>query len=128
MPQENTYTTEPHFHLVKAMYDWIVENNGTPHIVVPLSEVPPQIHMLGENNQMVLNIAPRSTGLFSLEPELLSFRARFRGVDTAIEINPNKIIAIYDRDTPQVMMMLPPVEAVEEAVPTPKRPSLSVVK
>lgn len=133
MSQEKEYSTHPHYHLVNGMYNWIVENGGVPYVVVPLDAVPAQLHRLGDpkTGTIVLNIAPHSTGMFSLEPEHLSFRARFQGVDTAISFHPDKVLAIYDRDTPQVVMQLPLIESAEtesETPPVAKRPTLSVVK
>ena len=129
----NEYTTHPHYHLVNGMYNWIVENGGVPHVIVPLDAVPAQLHRLGDAKTatIVLNVAPHSTGMFSLEPELISFRARFQGVDTAISFHPDKVLAIYDRETPSVVMQLPTIALVDSTPDTPpvvKRPTLSVVK
>lgn len=128
---EQTLTTTPNYHLLNAMYSWISENNGRPFILVPLEHVPANIHHLGQNGFIVLNVSMTATGGFTIDRELVSFTARFGGVKTSLAIPTDKIHAIWNADMPQVMRMdLPQWQTVEpEVQPTPpKRPTLSVVK
>jgi len=132
MSEQAGYTTHPHFHLVSAMYNWIVENGGRPHIVVPLAEVPPQIYHLGnlEKKIITLNIAPHSVGAWNFDHEFLQFRARFGGRDTPLRIRTTQIQAIFDGNDPRVFMPMADVESTptNDDAPVAKRPSLSVVK
>lgn len=128
---EATLTTTPNYHLLNAMYSWISENNGRPFILVPLEHVPGNIHHLGKDGLIVLNVSMTATGGFTIDRELVSFSARFSGVNTRLDIPTDKILAIWNADMPSVMRMdLPQWEKVEpqEQPAPPKRPTLSVVK
>ena len=124
-------------YLLKAMYDWLVDNNCTPHIVVNAGyagvSVPQQYV---DNGQIVLNIAPRAVDQFVMDLEAVAFNTRFGGVPTEIYIPVRAIMGIYARENRQGMMF-----GVEEPAPEgpdddpeppspPKggKPSLKVVK
>lgn len=127
---EPILTIGPNYHLLNAMYSWISENNGRPFILVPLEHVPGNIQHLGKNGVIVLNVSMAATGGFTIDRELVSFSARFAGVNTRLDIPTDKVLAIWNADMPDVMHMnLPQWEKVETEEPTPpKRPTLSVVK
>lgn len=128
-------------YLLRALYEWIVENHATPHILVnalhPQAQIP-QDYV--ENGQILLNIAPSAVKALSLGNELLTFSARFRGIPTDISVPIDAVIGIYAKENGQGMMF----EEGAPDIPTPpsspsgsdpapaspggKRPSLRVVK
>ena len=67
-------------YLLRAFFDWIVDNQMTPYIVVDatneLAEVPQEFVKEG---QIVLNVSPSACVNFALDLEFLSFQARFGG-------------------------------------------------
>ena len=105
-------------YLLKAMYDWLVDNDCTPHIVVntnqPGVSVPQQYV---ENGQIVLNIAPRAVHQFAMDLEAVAFNTRFGGVPTEICIPVRAILGIYARENHQGMMF-----SLEEPAPEGKGP------
>lgn len=92
-------------YLLKAMYDWLVDNGCTPHIVVnanyPGVSVPQQYVADG---QITLNIAPRAVNEFAMSLETVAFNTRFGGVPTEIFIPVKSILGIYARENRQGMM------------------------
>lgn len=86
-------------YLLKAFFDWIVDNDLTPYIVVNANatgvEVPQQFVRDG---QIVLNISPSACVHFTMDYESLSFQARFSGQPHRIFIPSHAVLAIYARE------------------------------
>ncbi len=86
-------------YLLRAFYEWIVDNNGTPYLVVdatfPAVKVPVQFI---QNGQIVLNINPSAVGNLQLGNDAVSFNARFGGQPFALYIPVQAVLAIYARE------------------------------
>ena len=86
-------------YLLKAFFDWIVDNELTPYIVVdatnPLVEVP-QEHV--KDGQIVLNESPSACVYFYLDLDGLSFQARFGGQPRRLSMPCAAVMAIYARE------------------------------
>ncbi|MEZ5534373.1 MAG: ClpXP protease specificity-enhancing factor [Thiolinea sp.] len=88
-------------YLLRAFYDWIVDNNMTPHILVnaDADEVNvPRQHI--KDGKIVLNISPMAVQDFMMDNEALSFSARFGGVSFYIYCPMYSIEALYAREAP----------------------------
>lgn len=86
-------------YLFRAFYDWILDNDLTPYIVVNSSVygvLVPQEFV--QNNQIILNIAPQSVGQYSATNEQIEFNARFSGVPQHIVVPMAAVEAIYARE------------------------------
>lgn len=97
-------------HLIRAIYDWLLENDLTPYALVdarwPGVEVPPRVV---KDGQVVLNLAPRAVAHLQLGRERITFLARFNGVSTAVSVPVAAVLALYARENGQGMMF--PAEA-----------------
>lgn len=124
-------------YLLRAVYQWIVDNNCTPHLAVnaTLSEVSvPEEYV--EDGQIILNISPSAVQSLVMENEFLSFSARFSGTSRNVYVPMRAVLGIYARENSQGMAFpeepayLQPAQSEEpEPPPPPKgRPSLKVVK
>ena len=86
-------------YLLKAFFDWIVDNGLTPHLVVDATQdnvsVPKQYV---NDGQIVLNVAPSACMNFNMTPEGVSFQARFGGQPHYINFPSNAVLAIYARE------------------------------
>ena len=86
-------------YLVRAMYEWLVDNNATPYIVIDAmntySRVPQQ-HV--KDGKIVLNVAPHAVKDLLIGNEGLSFSARFGGLPTNVSAPMVAILAIYARE------------------------------
>lgn len=92
-------------YLIRAMYQWIVDNGMTPHLLAKASvdgcKVP--VRYIQES-KIVLNIAPMAVGGLLLGDDAISFGARFNGVSESIHVPINAVEAIYARENGQGMM------------------------
>ncbi|WP_166839360.1 ClpXP protease specificity-enhancing factor [Rheinheimera pleomorphica] len=86
-------------YLLRAFYEWIVDNNCTPYLVVDATfsgvKVPTQFV---QNGQIVLNTAPSAVGNLQLANDAVTFNARFGGQPFALYIPVGAVLAIYARE------------------------------
>ena len=91
-------------YLVRALFDWIIDNDLTPHLVVA-AEVPgtdvPDAYV--KDGQITLNIAPSAVRDLYMDADAVSFNARFGGVPTQIYVPTASILAIFARENGQGM-------------------------
>ena len=129
-------------YLLRAIYEWIVDNGGTPHVVL-FAENPkvsvPQHYV--ENGKIVLNVSPTAARDLLIDSDGISFSARFGGKPFTIFSPIGAVMALYasenneglsfepvDDDVPPDSPTLEPVSNVSPKKKTSKRPSLKVVK
>ena len=120
-------------YLVRAIYEWLVDNNATPYLLVDATQanvrVPTQ-HV--KDGKIVLNIAPHAVKDLFIRNEGISFYARFGGVPMMVSAPMAAVAAIYARENGQGMFFdnadeYANVEEVESvAVAEPVKPNLSV--
>ena len=93
-------------YLMRAIYEWIVDNGMTPHVLVnaraPGVRVP--AHTV-KDGQVVLNIADRAVSRLEMGNDALRFSARFGGVSQSVVVPLHAVIAIYARETGQGMAL-----------------------
>ncbi|MCH8537057.1 MAG: ClpXP protease specificity-enhancing factor [Alkalimonas sp.] len=86
-------------YLLRAFYEWIVDNDCTPYLVVdaeyPDTKVPPQFV---QNGQIVLNMAPSAVAQMQMGNDVLSCSARFGGHPFALYIPIKAVLAIYAKE------------------------------
>jgi len=92
-------------YLIRAMYDWIVDNDMTPHLLVD-AEMPEVIvpRQYVDNGKIVLNVAPAAVDSLRLENDYIGFRARFAGTPMEVMLPVSAVMAIYARENGQGMM------------------------
>ena len=122
-------------YMIRALYEWIVDNKCTPYILVDAHadgvEVPQQY--VNKDGQIVLNISPSAVMSLLVDNNGVSFNARFGGIPTDICVPSHGVLGIYARENGQGMIFEPESQP-EPPVPTPppedggKRPSLRVIK
>ncbi|ABA56824.1 ClpXP protease specificity-enhancing factor [Nitrosococcus oceani] len=120
-------------YLIRALYQWIIDNDLTPHLLVDttLSGVQiPQQH--ASEGKIILNIHPNSVRDLCLENDWISFSARFSGTSYKALFPVQAALAIYARENGQGMIFQkgdhdgdPPPPAPDEGG---RKPSLRVVK
>ena len=106
-------------YLLRAIYDWISDNNLTPYVLVDATRegvrVPP--HVI-KNGQVVLNLAMRAVANLDLGNDWISFQARFSGVSHSILIPVAAVLALYAQENGQGMMF-PAEDSDVEPPPSP---------
>lgn len=128
--------SRPYF--LRALYDWIVANQLTPHVVVnatiPGVQVPPQ-HI--SDGKIVLNLSPHAVVDLDLGNTWVQFKARFSGVTRHIRLPMRAITAIYALENGRGMVFDHTSMSDDDdgegspppfSTPPPARPNLKVVK
>lgn len=102
-------------YLLRAFYEWLLDNQLTPHIVVDIN-VPGVMVPLeyARDGQIVLNVAPRAVGNLELGNDDVRFSARFGGVPRQITVPLAAVMAIYAREN-GAGTMFEPEPAYDEA-------------
>ncbi|RMG53684.1 MAG: ClpXP protease specificity-enhancing factor [Gammaproteobacteria bacterium] len=124
-------------YLIRAVYQWIVDNGLTPYLLVDARHedvTVPEAYV--ENGRIVLNIAPMAVHGLTLGNDEIAFSARFSGQPMQVVVPPWRVLAIYARENGQGMMFeedeAPPPSGGDGGGPEEgdgrKRPSLKVVK
>ncbi|MCA1176897.1 ClpXP protease specificity-enhancing factor [Pantoea rodasii] len=86
-------------YLLRAFYDWLLDNQLTPHLVVDINLPGVQVPLeYARDGQIVLNIAPRAVGNLDLANDEVSFNARFGGVPRQVSVPMAAVLAIYARE------------------------------
>lgn len=127
-------------YIMRALYEWIVDNECTPYMIVAVDAPGVMVpEGYAENGQMVLNLSPSAVRSFSMSNTAVSFEARFGGVPHQLFVPVYAVLAVYAQENGQGMYFepeSPPEEATaEDEVPQPEppppsrpRPGLRVVK
>lgn len=122
--------------MIRAIYQWIVDNGATPHLLVdasfPEARVPREYV---ENNKIILNIGPMAAHGLKLGNEQVEFSARFSGKSLPVVVPTHSVLAIYARENGQGMVFndsedrsTERKDVTEQNAPKPQRPKLRVVK
>lgn len=119
-------------YLVRAIHEWILDNNLTPHLLVDIDgdrvKIPAQ---QGQNGKIVLNISPTAVEGLNLGNGAVSFRARFGGISTDVYVPLESVLAIYARENGRGMVFNEEDNGSSPVDPDKKggkRPSLKIVK
>ncbi len=97
-------------YLLRALYEWISDNDMTPHLLVDATQPGVRVpaHTINDG-KVVLNIAARAVAHLDMDNDAVAFTARFGGVSHAVIVPVGAVLAIYARETGQGMA-LPPEE------------------
>ncbi len=110
-------------YILKALYEWISDNDCTPLILVNSLhkdvQIPPN---LDENGKVVLNISMSATKELDIGGQGISFNARFSGISNYLYIPNDAILAIYTRENGQGMMFGENEDLDTEPDPSPPTP------
>jgi len=108
-------------YLLNAIYDWVVDNDATPHVVIfadnPDVMVPRQFV---DDGKIILNVSPTAAQNLVIDQDGLSFSARFGGKPFNIYAPLNAVIALYASENGEGMSF--DIEAEADMPPPPKRP------
>ena len=125
-------------YLIRALYEWLIDNSLTPHLLVDASAddvvVPSQFVEAG---RIVLNIAPGAVRQLELGNNLITFSARFGGTPMNVLVPPSAVLGIYAKENRQGMLFLeqgvdsgeePPPDGGTDPSPPCDRPTLKLIK
>lgn len=102
-------------YLLRAFYEWLLDNQLTPHLVVDVTLPGVNVPMeYARDGQIVLNIAPRAVGNLELANDEVRFNARFGGVPRQVYVPLAAVLAIYSRENGAGTMFEPEAAYDEE--------------
>lgn len=120
-------------YLIRSIYEWILDNELTPHLLVDAEyegTVLPGNYI--EDGRIVLNINPPAIQGLTLGNEEIEFNARFSGKATHILVPIKAVMAIYAKENGKGMIFDREEEVGDDEPPPPEkkptRPQLRVVK
>lgn len=125
--------------MIRALYDWILDNRMTPYLLVnaahPQALIPTQFV---QDGKIVLNISPTAVRALVLGNERIDFDARFAGVAMDVVVPVDAVLGIYARENGRGMLFPDeelqlgdagnPDEEPQLPKPPRERPSLKVIK
>ena len=119
-------------YLIRALYEWIVDNEMTPYVLVDAEHDGAQVpQQYVENGKVVFNVSPASVQNLQMGNAEIAFNARFGGTPQSIAVPVPAVVAIYARENGQGMMFAqdgdepPPQNDPDDSS---GRPHLKVVK
>lgn len=92
-------------YLIRALYDWILDNGLTPYLLVNAEcegiQVPDRYI---KDGRIVLNLCPEAIQDLLLGNDNILFSARFDGVSMQVEIPMQAVLAIYAQENGKGMI------------------------
>ena len=89
-------------YLIRAMYEWLVDNQCTPHLLVEVKDEQTRVpRQFVDKGVIVLNVSPSAVKFLELGNERISFNARFGGKPHDIDVPVAAVQAIYARENGQ---------------------------
>ena len=95
-------------YIVRALYDWIIENECTPYILVNAFDdnvEVPQEHV--KDGQIILNISPSAVQSLFIRGEAVEFDGRFAGIPKRVYVPIASVMGIYAKENGQGMIFDP---------------------
>ena len=122
-------------YIMRALYEWIVDNDCTPYVLVDATVAEVQVpQQFVKDGQIVLNISPSAVMDLNITNDAVFFNGRFGGVATDVYVPVSAVVGIYARENGQGMVFEPedPPEPPDDTPPEPDkpegRPALKIVK
>ncbi|SCZ50507.1 ClpXP protease specificity-enhancing factor [Thiohalomonas denitrificans] len=125
-------------YLLRALYEWILDNGMTPYLLVDAEQENVQVpEQFVENGKIVFNVSPSAIRNLELGNDWVLLDARFSGSPMQVSVPIMAVLAIYARENGKGMVFTDE-EGGDQPPPSPpgggdgddkpKRPSLKVVK
>ncbi len=119
-------------YLIRAIYDWILDNQNTPYLLVNTTFDGVQVpYEYINDNKIILNIEPDAVRNFHADNEWISFSARFSGKPMELFIPIAAVLAIYGKENNEGMFFTDEETLPPPTKPTPlkkSKPGLKIVK
>jgi stringent starvation protein B len=92
-------------YLIRALQEWMVDNNFTPYIVVDAGVQGVQVPQdFVADGQIILNISATAVRGLIVSNDAIDFNARFGGVPMRVYVPIVAVLAIYARENGQGMV------------------------
>ena len=127
-------------YLLRALHEWMTDNNETPLLVVDAAHSGVQAPgEYAEQGKLILNVSYSATSSLLIGNDAVTFSARFNGRPMNLIVPIDAVMAVYGRETGEGMVFSVAEDdvavtddgATADSVPQPSktgRPQLKVVK
>jgi len=116
MGESGTETTLQRPYLLRAMHEWMTDNDLTPHIVIDIGAAQTPLPVeYAKDGKLVINVSYSATQNLLISNESASFDARFGGVSRHLEVPIQAIVGIYARESGQGMIFSSESGPLDEA-------------
>ena len=89
-------------YLLRALHEWMSDNDLTPQLVVDASRPGVQVPAgFAEDGRIILNVSWSATGRLELGNEEIRFEARFGGVSHRVHVPVEAVLGIFARENGQ---------------------------
>ena len=133
-------STKP--YMVRAMHEWCVDNNMTPHLLVAVDSHTRVPMAYVKDGEIVLNLNYGATKDLQMDNEAIVFSARFGGASQNLYVPMHAVKGIFARESGQGMFFevepaqMPDKDAKKSTSASPdkkkstniKKPTLTIVK
>ena len=118
-------------YLIRSIYEWILDNELTPHLLVDASTDDAVLPMdFVDDGKIVLNVRPEAIQGLTMGNEEIEFNARFSGKPMHIIVPVTGVLAIYAKENGKGMIFDQDENDGNEPPPekSSSKPQLRVVK
>jgi stringent starvation protein B len=92
-------TTKP--YLVRAIYEWCVDNQYTPYVAVSVNSNTHVPMEYVENGEIILNISQNAANDLVMSNDYIQFMARFDGASKKMQIPMSAVKGIFAKEVKQ---------------------------
>ena len=92
-------------YMIRAVYDWLLENDQTPYILIDAMQSGVEVPLEFVNDgKIVLNISPIASQNLHLGNSNIAFDARFGGIPMHVFAPVSAVMAIYSKENGRGMV------------------------
>jgi stringent starvation protein B len=92
-------------YIMRALYEWILDNECTPYVLVNAGETGVEVpQQYVKDGQIVLNISPAAVLDLVIDKDAMHFNGRFGGVPVEVYVPMSGVLGIYARENGQGMV------------------------
>ncbi len=123
-------------YLIRSIYEWIIDNDTTPHLLVDAENTTVQVPKeFVENGRIVLNMRPAAIQGLVLGDQIIEFNTRFSGKHVHINVPVVAVLALYAKENGRGMVFDAEDEDYNDSEtefpeenPSKSKPQLRIVK
>ncbi|MDG2174985.1 MAG: ClpXP protease specificity-enhancing factor [Gammaproteobacteria bacterium] len=105
-------------YMIRALNEWILENNCTPYILVNAYANDVQVPQnFVKDGQIILNISPVAVQNLAISNDGIEFNGRFGGIPTRVSVPTHAVLGIYAKENGQGMIF-----DTDDPIPEPPDP------
>lgn len=93
-------------YLVRAVYEWCIDNGDTPHIMVRATKSAVPEGIGDEAGVTVLNIGPSAVRNLKIDNDRIAFTARFKGSVFDVLLDYGDVLMVFGKETGQKVSFL----------------------